>query len=203
MAASRGRRRRPAATTGRWSCRIGRRWQPDCVVHVGEPIALVVAETLAAARAAADLVAVDYDERPAVTGATTALAPGAPQIWPEAPGNLALDWVHPAISDRRAGGGATHHRVGAACRPRARRQPAPRRGADRDARCDRHLRCRGRALHAARAIAERAFAQGRPLRHHGTRPGGTPCSVGRCRRRLRPEDAALPRTRGIAGRGED
>ena len=68
------------------------------VVHVGEPIALVVAETLAAARAAADLVAVDYDERPAVTGATTALAPGAPQIWPEAPGNLAIDWVHPAIA---------------------------------------------------------------------------------------------------------
>jgi aerobic carbon-monoxide dehydrogenase large subunit len=66
------------------------------VVHIGEPIALVVAETLAAARDAADLVSVDYDALPAVTQAVEALGSGAPTIWPEAPGNLAFDWAGPA-----------------------------------------------------------------------------------------------------------
>ncbi len=71
----------------------------DRVVHIGEPIALVVAETPAAARAAADMVSVDYDARPVVTGGTAALAAGAYQIWPEAPGNLAMDWTVPAVSE--------------------------------------------------------------------------------------------------------
>ncbi len=65
------------------------------VVHIGEPIALVVAETLASAREAADLVAVDYEPLAAVSDARAALAAGAPVVWPEAPGNLALDWVGP------------------------------------------------------------------------------------------------------------
>lgn len=73
----------------------------DRVVHIGEPLALVVAETLAAARDAADLVAVDYDALPAVTDASAALGEDAPQIWPEAPGNLALDWLPPAIPDEK------------------------------------------------------------------------------------------------------
>ena len=67
----------------------------DRVMHVGEPIALVVAETLAAARDAADLVTVDYEPLPAVVEASVALAAGAPQLWPEAPGNLAIDWAGP------------------------------------------------------------------------------------------------------------
>ncbi len=62
------------------------------VRHVGDGVALVVAETLAQARDAAELIAVDYDPLPAVTEAAAALAPGAPQIWDEAPGNLCLDW---------------------------------------------------------------------------------------------------------------
>lgn len=57
------------------------------VRHVGEPVAFVVAETEAAARDAAELVAVDYDPLPAVTDAAAALRPGAPQIWPQAPVN--------------------------------------------------------------------------------------------------------------------
>ena len=40
---------------------------------------------------AADLVAVEYEPLPAVTDARAALAPGAPQIWNEAPGNLCVD----------------------------------------------------------------------------------------------------------------
>ena len=57
--------------------------------HVGEPVALVVAETRLAARDAAELVAVDYEDLPSVAALDAALGPAAPQVWPEAPGNLA------------------------------------------------------------------------------------------------------------------
>ncbi len=58
------------------------------VRHVGEPVAIVIAETTAQAADAAELVAVDYEELPAVVGAVRALEPGAAQLHPEAPGNL-------------------------------------------------------------------------------------------------------------------
>ncbi len=64
----------------------------DCVRHVGETVALVVAETEAAARDAAELVAVDYTPREAVADLARAAEPGAPQLLPEAPGNVAVDW---------------------------------------------------------------------------------------------------------------
>jgi carbon-monoxide dehydrogenase large subunit len=63
----------------------------DKVRHAGEGVALVVAETRAAAIDAADLVTVDYEPLPAVTDAAGALAPGAPTIWDEAPGNVCVD----------------------------------------------------------------------------------------------------------------
>jgi aerobic carbon-monoxide dehydrogenase large subunit len=66
------------------------------VRHVGDPVVLVVAESRAQALDAAELISVDYEELPAVTDARAAVAPGAPQVWPEATGNLALDWVAPA-----------------------------------------------------------------------------------------------------------
>ena len=68
----------------------------DLVRHVGDPVALVVAETAAQAMDAAELVAIDYEPLPAVTGAREAVKPTAPQLWPEAPGNIALDFVAPA-----------------------------------------------------------------------------------------------------------
>jgi aerobic carbon-monoxide dehydrogenase large subunit len=66
------------------------------VVHIGEAVAMVVAESAAAAQDAAELVAVEYDALTPVIDARAALAPGAPQVWPEAPGNLAIDWPGPA-----------------------------------------------------------------------------------------------------------
>ena len=71
----------------------------DRVLHVGQPVALVVAETLAAAQDAAELVAVDYEESAAVADVRAALEPGAPQLFPEAPGNIALDWPGPIADD--------------------------------------------------------------------------------------------------------
>ncbi|HKX10227.1 MAG TPA: xanthine dehydrogenase family protein molybdopterin-binding subunit [Stellaceae bacterium] len=66
------------------------------VRHVGDPVALVVAETQAQALDAAELISVEYEELPAVTDAREAVKPNAPQVWPEAPGNIALDWEAPA-----------------------------------------------------------------------------------------------------------
>ena len=66
----------------------------DCVRHVGDPVALVVAGSEAEALDAAELVEIDYAARDAVTDIVHAAAPEAPQIWPEAPGNIAVDW-HP------------------------------------------------------------------------------------------------------------
>ena len=63
----------------------------DKARHAGEIVAVVVAETAAAARDAADLVTVGYDPLPAVTDALAAVADGAPVVWDGCPGNAALD----------------------------------------------------------------------------------------------------------------
>ena len=61
------------------------------VRYPGEVVAMVVAQTGELARDAADAMQVEYDILPAVVDALDALAPGAPRIWDEIPGNLALD----------------------------------------------------------------------------------------------------------------
>jgi carbon-monoxide dehydrogenase large subunit len=61
------------------------------VRHVGEPVALVVAESEMAARDAAEAIIVDYAELPASIGTTETLS--GPVIWDEAPGNLCFDWA--------------------------------------------------------------------------------------------------------------
>ncbi|MDO9219213.1 MAG: xanthine dehydrogenase family protein molybdopterin-binding subunit, partial [Lacisediminimonas sp.] len=58
------------------------------VRHVGEAVAMVIAETVAQARDAAELIAIEYQLLDAVVDACDAMAPGAPQLWDGAPGNL-------------------------------------------------------------------------------------------------------------------
>ncbi len=62
----------------------------NTVRYVGEAVALVVAETAALAAEAAELVKVEFDPLPTVVHTRDAMAPNAPQIWPNCPGNLAL-----------------------------------------------------------------------------------------------------------------
>ncbi|WP_370195335.1 xanthine dehydrogenase family protein molybdopterin-binding subunit, partial [Aurantimonas coralicida] len=62
------------------------------VRHVGQAVAVVVAETQMQARDAAEAVMVDYDELPAVVSAVEARKEGAPQLHPEAENNLIFDW---------------------------------------------------------------------------------------------------------------
>ncbi len=64
----------------------------DEVNHVGDNVAFVVAATREQAKDAAELIEVEYDELPAVADTAGALAPGAAQVHPEAPGNVAFDW---------------------------------------------------------------------------------------------------------------
>jgi len=64
----------------------------DRVRYVGDQVAVVIAESLAQARDAAELVNVDYVEESAAVEAVAALQPGAPQVNSEAPGNLCYDW---------------------------------------------------------------------------------------------------------------
>ena len=74
----------------------------DRVRYVGEPVALVLAETRSAAEDAAELVWVDYEETAAVSSLDDALAAGAQPVHPEAPGNLLLDlfmFQEPALED--------------------------------------------------------------------------------------------------------
>ena len=61
----------------------------DRVRHVGDPVAFVVADGAEQAREAAEQILVDYEPLAAVVDARAALASGAPQVWDEAPGNLA------------------------------------------------------------------------------------------------------------------
>ena len=69
------------------------------VRHVGEIVAIVVAETRDQAREAAALIDVDYQDLPAVASLEAARADGAPKVWDEADGNLCYDWE---VGDRAA-----------------------------------------------------------------------------------------------------
>ena len=59
---------------------------------VGDPVAIVVAETRAEAQDAAELVTVDYEPLPSVTDTAAAAAPDAPVIWEEHGSNLCVLW---------------------------------------------------------------------------------------------------------------
>ena len=76
----------PRADPGRWPLAIGR------VRHVGDAVAMVIAETATQALDAAEMIEVDYEALPAVTGVTAAQAAGAPLVWDDVPGNLCFHW---------------------------------------------------------------------------------------------------------------
>src|SRR5215467_6504776 len=69
------------------------------VRYVGDPVALVIAETPEQAKDAAELISVDYEVLPAVVNPVDALKKGAPQIHDEATGNKCYTW---ALGDKAA-----------------------------------------------------------------------------------------------------
>ena len=60
----------------------------DRVRWVGDSVAFVVAETVAQALDAAEMITVDYEELPAVTSTAEAPKPGAPRVWDDCPDNI-------------------------------------------------------------------------------------------------------------------
>ena len=66
----------------------------DKVRFVGDPIACVVAESAAQAKDAAEAIVVDIEPLAAVTKASEATKAGAPQLYDDVPGNIALDYLY-------------------------------------------------------------------------------------------------------------
>ncbi len=60
----------------------------DRVRYVGDPVVMVVADTLAEAKDAAELVNIDYDPLPSVTATEDTVKPGAPVVWDDCPDNI-------------------------------------------------------------------------------------------------------------------
>ncbi len=71
----------------------------DKVRHVGDPIAVVIAETRMAAKDAAELLVIDFEDLPGVADIRAAIAAGAPLVHDEVAGNICYDWH---IGDRDA-----------------------------------------------------------------------------------------------------
>ncbi|MBN8875895.1 MAG: xanthine dehydrogenase family protein molybdopterin-binding subunit [Rhodospirillales bacterium] len=69
------------------------------VRHVGDPVAFIVADTVKAARDAAEAIMVDYDILPATIDPIASMEAGATQVWPEVKNNLVFDWE---IGDKAA-----------------------------------------------------------------------------------------------------
>ena len=84
---------------GRGGSQVIRPFRPalaeERVMHVGQPVVLIVAQTPEIAQDAAELIGIDYEPLTAVIDIKEAIAPDAPQLWPEAPGNVAIDFVAP------------------------------------------------------------------------------------------------------------
>jgi aerobic carbon-monoxide dehydrogenase large subunit len=83
----------------------------DRVRHVGDPVALVVAESRDQARDAAERIAVQYQPLDAVVDAAAALLPGAPSVWDEASGNLSYRFQRGDQAAVRAAFAGTAHVV--------------------------------------------------------------------------------------------
>ena len=63
----------------------------DIVRHVGDAVAFVVADSIDAAKDAAEALEIDWQTLPHIIGAVAALKPGAAQVWDDRPGNLAFE----------------------------------------------------------------------------------------------------------------
>jgi aerobic carbon-monoxide dehydrogenase large subunit len=71
----------------------------DEVRHVGDAVAFVVADTVESARDAIEAIEVNWTPLPAVVGVLNAVKSGAPQVWPQHPGNVLFDV---SIGDKQA-----------------------------------------------------------------------------------------------------
>ena len=141
------------------------------VRHVGDPVTMVIADSIEAARSAAERIAVEYRILPAVTGVVSATAPGAPQLYDDVPGNICCDWAIGDAAATEAAFAKAHHiaKIELVNKPP---------GAQRDGitGCAGGVRARDRRLHAlyldpASPCRARAPRGGQGL-HPGAGPAG-------------------------------
>ena len=133
----------------------------DRVRFVGEPVALIIAETRAAGLEAAEAIIVDYAALPVVTEPIAALRTGAPAVWDDVPDNIGFLWQARRRGRHRGGAG----RIGACHDARLHRLPrhrqldgaARRLGLHRRGRADRGPRLASVAVRAAQRHGERQF----------------------------------------------
>ncbi len=132
------------------------------VRHVGDPVVCIVAQSVTAALDAAELIDIEYSPLPCVVDASAAVKEGAPQIWPQAPGNSAFLFRRgDADQVKTAMASATH--VVSAALTNNRLVPAPMEtraavGAFDAASGAMHLTLTGQAVHGIRRqLAEAVF----------------------------------------------
>ena len=171
----------------------------DRVRCVGDPVAFLVAETVAQAEDAAELVRIDYEPLPAVTATAEAARPGSPPVWDECPDNVSNVFE----AGDRAAADAAFARAEHVVRRPLRHHPGPRpvHGAAGRAR---RLRPRRGPLHALRrrpVSPPRAPRAGHEHLPDPRAPG--PRHRGGHRRRLRDQGLAVSRApAGAVGRAE-
>jgi carbon-monoxide dehydrogenase large subunit len=85
----------------------------DKVRHVGEAVAMVVADTRDAALSAAEQVAVDYELLPWVADSISAMLPDAPRVWDALPGNVLVDSMFGDVAGTESAFAAARHVVSA------------------------------------------------------------------------------------------
>jgi carbon-monoxide dehydrogenase large subunit len=89
--------------SGRGGAKMAMPFRPaltgETVMHAGEAVAMVIADTLGTAMDAADKVEVDYDELPPVVTLDDAMKNGAAPLHTDAPGNLCIDWPGPVPNE--------------------------------------------------------------------------------------------------------
>ncbi|MEQ8347321.1 MAG: xanthine dehydrogenase family protein molybdopterin-binding subunit [Sneathiellaceae bacterium] len=81
----------------------------DTVRFVGDPIAVVIAQSRNAAQDAAELIVVDYDEKPSVSSLDAVMNGGAPAVWADAPDNICCGARHGDATATAAAFDKAHH----------------------------------------------------------------------------------------------
>ena len=162
---------------------------PGKVRHVGDIVAMVVAGTLDQARDAAEALEIDYETLPAVVTAAQALAPDAPLVHDDVPGNLMCRWGKGDAAATDAAFARAAH-VSTLSHPLA----APDRALHGDARGVVGLGRGGRPCHRHLLLAGRADPASPDVRARAERPQGQAAAGDRGRRRrLRTEISDLCR----------
>ena len=168
----------------------------DRARFVGEPVALVVAETAGAARDGAERVVIDWQPRPAAVTAAAATTAGAPAVWDACPSNLCVDSEAGDAAATDAAFARAAHVV--QLQTRVNRVTGVPTGAPHGRR---RLRCRQRALHRLRRLGRLLAHPGRRGRHPRRAGGRGARDRPRRRWQLRHPQQLLPGVRaGGVGR---